>query len=321
MKSHIIMRKLVLCAVVSPLAMSGCADSEPAPTQTPTQTLDVTGQTDATITSTTLLPGDTVVDHDLSAEVPDRGESVKAIAELVAGGSQTLSVETGADGSVTITRGDPAADQDTCHSPGACSDPQFRLEGPRWPGGLFKWFFQAGSTPKANDVNNVETRLRSAAHNMGTGRNNCGISPNLSSSAQYQGRTTAAPGVTWAPGQRQVRCGRSDGRNVVGFGALPEGILASTCHRGVGPNMVEADTRINSNVSWYASDTIPGGCFERFGIEPVMTHEFGHAFGLDDVKECHHGWLTMSAFTAQCDNSQNTLGLGDIKGMQQLYGR
>jgi hypothetical protein len=314
------MRNLVLCAAFSPLALSGCADSEPAPTQT----LDVTGQTEPTITSKTLLPGDTVVDHDLSAEVPDRGESVKAIAELVAGGSQTLSVETGPDGSVTITRGDPAADPDTCHSPGACSDPQFNLLDPplhiKWPGGVFKWFFQAGTTPKANDVNNVETRLRSAAHNMGTGHNNCGISPNLSSSAQYQGRTTAAPAVTWAPGQPHVKCGRPDGHNVVGFGALPDGTLAETCNWASGLDMVEADTRINSNVQWYATDTVPNGCSGSFGIEPVMTHEFGHAFGLGHVKECHHGWLTMSVFTAQCDNSQNTLGLGDIKGMQQLYG-
>ena len=311
MKNHIAMRSLVLCAVVSPLALSGCADSEPAPTQT----LDVTGQTEATITSTTLLPGDTVVDHDVSAVVPDRGEGVLAIGDLAAGGAETLGIETGADGSVTITRGTPAADAAACHSAAACDDPAFSLEHHKWTT-EFKWFFDAGSTPRANNTDSVEARLRSAAHNTSTGHNDCGISPHLGSSAAYQGRTNEAPNVTSRGG-----CARRSGHNVVGFGGLPSPLLADTCiwWRISDQHLLEADTRINSNVQWYATDSVPNGCSNSFGIEPVMTHEFGHSFGLAHVNECHHGKLTMSPIIDPCNDSASTLGLGDIKGMQQMY--
>ena len=75
-----------------------CADPEPAPSQT----LDVTDQPEQTITAAALAPGDTVVDHGVSAVVPDRGEGVQGVGELAGGGAVTIAVETALDGAVTI---------------------------------------------------------------------------------------------------------------------------------------------------------------------------------------------------------------------------
>jgi len=295
------------------LAAAGCAGSEPPPPRT----VDVTDETGPTITRTTLLPGDVVVDHGIGAAVPDPGQSVQAIFDLVDGGAQTLRIETAADGAVTISRESPEvaaeASPDACHSPVACNDPAFLLGGKHWAI-QFKWFFQASSTPAANSKDNVETRLRAAVHNTSTGHNGCGISPHLSSSAQYQGRTTVAPNLT--PSQCSTH---SDGRSVVGFGPMPARLLAGTCVWGPGNQIVEADTLINSSLQWYATEDPPGGCSNSFGIEPVMTHEFGHSFGLLDLNECQHGRLTMGKQIDPCDNSSSTLGLGDIKGMQAMY--
>jgi Matrixin len=312
MTRHVTNRNLVWYAAVGALAISGCVDSAPPESRT----LDVTGQSQLTITSATLLPGDTVVDRGISMVVPERGEGVWGIADVVTGHTETLSVETAMDGTVTIARNAPEAEigAAACRSPVACDDPAFKLENHKWIR-TFKWFFDAGSTPAANNKDNVEARLRSAAHNMSTGHNGCGISPHLASSAQYQGRTNEAPNVTSNGG-----CGRRSGHSVVGFGSLPFPEAAFTCAWfGNDQHLIEADTRINSGLQWYATEDPPSGCAGNFGIEPVMTHEFGHSFGLAHVDECTHGRLTMSEHVNPCDNSQNTLGLGDIKGMQQMY--
>ena len=98
-------RRRVLIGLLAAGALLGaCTDPEAAPSQT----LDVTEHPEATIAAAALIPGDTVVDRGITAGVPDRGVSVRVIAELEAGGAQTLTVATADDGRVTITRGTPS---------------------------------------------------------------------------------------------------------------------------------------------------------------------------------------------------------------------
>jgi hypothetical protein len=46
----------------------------------------------------------------------------------------------------------------------------------------------------------------------------------------------------------------------------------------------------------------------------------GHAFGLGHVGERRHGELTMSTTGPLCDNEEASLGLGDVLGLEELYG-
>ncbi|WP_338089092.1 matrixin family metalloprotease [Nannocystis pusilla] len=60
--------------------------------------------------------------------------------------------------------------------------------------------------------------------------------------------------------------------------------------------------------------------FEQFSVKAVMTHERGHTFGLGHVGESSHGDLTMSpTINGPCQDSESTLGEGDVAGLRALY--
>lgn len=63
----------------------------------------------------------------------------------------------------------------------------------------------------------------------------------------------------------------------------------------------------------------PNSCQHAFDLESVMTHEWGHAFGLWDLDEGEHGNLTMSEVIHPCSTSPRSLGYGDWLGMYSLY--
>ena len=72
---------------------------------------------------------------------------------------------------------------------------------------------------------------------------------------------------------------------------MPLGILAVTCTRRIGSFFAEADIKINSRYSWAATVKT---CHNQELIEPTLTHEVGHVFGLGHVGERKHPLLTMS---------------------------
>jgi hypothetical protein len=161
---------------------------------------------------------------------------------------------------------------------------------------------------------NVLNVIKRSFDNITGARNDCGLADTVSATHSYLGTTSAKPNVT-----KRARCGPSDGQNVVGFGSLPNGILAVTCIRyGNNNSITEADVRINTMYDWVLN---VGACrYWQELLEPTMTHEIGHMFGLAHVGEKRHGRLTMSPISdGPCSNAESTLGLGDVRGLRHLY--
>ena len=191
-------------------------------------------------------------------------------------------------------------------SPGPCVDGAYNLLGARWTR-TYAWSFNRSSTPDALARPAVAQILNRSFSNVTNARNDCGRADRISATHEYQGATSRSP-----------NCRARDGFNVVGFGRLEAGILAVTCFWTDRGRIVEADVRINSRESWALA--LAGCSGDRSVLEATITHEAGHVFGLDHVGERRHGRLTMSSYIdGPCQNSEATLGRGDMLGLEQIY--
>ena len=226
---------------------------------------------------------------------------------------------TGVAGRVTVHReatlavraGAGASADRSAASPSACSDSAYSAYSTKWAQ-QYRFYIKTSTAPSGVSSDAAVSALRAAATNVIRGDNDCGISANITATAAYQGSTTSSANISTSGG-----CGSSDGRNVVDFGTLPSGYLALTCWWTNGSSTIESDVRLNkSNYGWVISSS---GCSNKFVIEGVATHEFGHVFGMGHVSESTHGKLTMSPTMYACQNSESTLGLGDVRGLEAKY--
>jgi hypothetical protein len=257
--------------------------------------------------------GDIIRIGDIALVVPPPGVTVSIAVDREAGDVTELAI-THLEGLLEFAA-IPEPSLAIAAGKAACGDGSFRLAGHAWTEPLV-WKFRAGTTPAANSKDNVETALVRAANAITGSRNDCGLDDRVSARNTYAGRTTRAPNIN--AGATSITCGNPDDVNVVGFGALPSPTLAVTCTWSIGGTAVESDIVINKSVRWFAL-AVPDGCTNRFGIQDVMTHEFGHAFGLAHVSETNHPTLTMSPRARACTNADFTLGLGDVRGLRALY--
>jgi hypothetical protein len=268
---------------------------------------------------TDLRPGKRVEDHGVAVIVPPRGHSVFAEA-LTVDGSQELGVETTIAGEVIISdwgdESDMGDDSDT-GAPGQCNDGAYSLRQHRWPSS-YRWYFNAGSTPDGVNLDRAEEAMRDAVRNIVFANNTCGLADNVSATAAYQGRTNMGVQIT----SDSACYGVGNGTSSVSFGTLPQGTLGRSCVWVSldGVSAYEGDVRLNkAHHSWFAR--LWPSCSGKWSIETVMTHEHGHTFGLGHASpESEHKWLTMSpGLNGTCQESETTLGLGDIRGLEQKY--
>lgn len=118
-----------------------------------------------------------------------------------------------------------------------------------------------------------------------------------------------------------------DGENIVAWGRTSGGALAvsyvwynTTTHKAV-----EVDTIMNKKFSWEWSDpnTWPAGqtCAYTgvYDAQNIMTHEFGHTFGLDDEYASAYTHNTMYGYGATSETKKDTLTSGDRVGVGALY--
>ncbi|MEM3383851.1 MAG: hypothetical protein QW698_07440 [Nitrososphaerales archaeon] len=118
----------------------------------------------------------------------------------------------------------------------------------------------------------------------------------------YQGTTTRS-------------AGRRDGYNVIAWGLYRRGAIAITYIWYSGDRIIETDTLLNTYYKWSLK-----GEKGKMDVQNIMTHEFGHWCGLDDLYDDKDYWLTMYGYASYGETYKQTLGLGDILGLRAVYG-
>lgn len=265
----------------------------------------------------TYAPGDVVSVDGATVTAPAPGHAVAMTLDRVDGNSTTLLVSTDADGRVTVSAGGDvvAPDSEAGGSPGKCNDPAYSLiNGSSWPG-TYEWHYRLSTTPDELTDKQARSALRRSADNITEASNRCGLTDDVSATNSYEGSTTQPSDVNSIPA-----CAAIPGnQNVTEFGdMLTAGVLAATCTYSTGTNgdITDADVRINTDFEWWVS----GACTTAYGLKAVMTHEYGHAFGVGHVDEANHGNLTMSTnINGDCSNFEQKLGEGDVLALRDLY--
>lgn len=254
----------------------------------------------------------------LVATPPPPGTSVWSETLYADGTTRQFMLHTTADGEVVfeelvddrISAGPP----EELLALDPCSDDAYIHTGWRWDTKL-RWYFHAGSTPSELDVDAAEAAIEAATSNITGSHNSCGLADEVGASHEYLGRKSKAANIN-----SSGDCLTSDGVNVVSFGDLPTGTLATACVWFSGGVAKEGDVQLNkADHDWTTS---PGSvsCSKQFSVKAVMTHERGHTFGLGHVGESSHGDLTMSpTINGPCQDSESTLGEGDVAGLRALY--
>lgn len=257
----------------------------------------------------------------LTLRVPPPGMSVWAERLFDDGTMQTVMLHTDLAGFVSIEQPDDDERPTELAAPApapqlataACSDSAYKLNSYKWNKTL-KWAFNAGSTPSGLNVDSVETALKAGMTNITRSDNSCNLSDAVSATHQYLGRKSTSVGIS-----SSGSCTTNDGVNMVGFGDLPAGTLGVACTWSSGGIAVESDIRFNKVDHKWTTSPGAASCSNRFSVEAVMTHEAGHAFGLGHVSESSHGNLTMSTQIGPCQNSESSLGRGDVLGLRAHY--
>ncbi|MBG0833353.1 matrixin family metalloprotease [Planomonospora sp. ID67723] len=194
-----------------------------------------------------------------------------------------------------------------------CRDSAYALAGWRVKGGL-NWYYNPSGAPSAVSRSALAA-VRSAAQSMATGQNECRLPGPFKVAQKYGGTTKRTAAVSSAS---TAACGREDGYSVVSWKRLGSTALAVTCTwwtRSGG--VVSSDIVINTRYRWFT--TQPSRCASTYDVRSVMTHEWGHTFGLNHVSPARHGTQVMASTIPAC-SSTRTLGAGDHNAMRKLYG-
>jgi hypothetical protein len=116
-------------------------------------------------------------------------------------------------------------------------------------------------------------------------------------------------------GTTSKSAGKYDGYNVIAWGAYSGNAIAVTYIWSNSTKTVETDTMLNTLYKWSLSSGAG-----KMVVQDIMTHEFGHWAGLNDLYSDTDYWMTMYGYANYGETYKQTLGLGDIKGLQTWYG-
>ncbi|MEM3872189.1 MAG: hypothetical protein QXE05_06485 [Nitrososphaeria archaeon] len=136
----------------------------------------------------------------------------------------------------------------------------------------------------------------------------------ITSAADTWDKETSFPVFNYK-GTTEKSAGVYDGYNVIAWGSYKSGVIAVTFIWRIGRQIVETDTLLNTYYEWSLS-----GESGKMDVQNIMTHEFGHWCGLADLYKDKDYWLTMYGYASYGETYKRTLGLGDILGLQKVYG-
>lgn len=263
------------------------------------------------------LTGRRVVSGDVEVRVPPPGITVAADGIGRRGESRSLMVSN--RGGVVFSGAEAASGAGAgaaSRGPADCRSSQFALESGAHPWSTtIRWKLRNASVPKRMNVSTVAGRLKSAFSAWRTDRNDCGLGGQPKRLREtYAGWTKTATGIGVHNGT--LTCGAFNRTNTVELGSLPGQLLGWTCYWwGNGGSMIAFDTRLQSSADMVIH--LPKGCRNRWDLQSVATHEFGHAIGLGHVSNASQ---TMHGVAPACSTAPRTLGRGDRLGLQRLYG-
>ena len=110
-----------------------------------------------------------------------------------------------------------------------------------------------------------------------------------------------------------------DGQNIITFGNAPSTALAVTYVWATNGVATEIDTIINSNFSWYWSNSNTCAYQNVYDVQDILTHELGHSMGLNDEYDTTYVDNTMFGYGSMTETKKDTLTTGDIIGVKSLY--
>ena len=112
-----------------------------------------------------------------------------------------------------------------------------------------------------------------------------------------------------------------DGRNAILFGDQQEGVIAICIVWGYfggppsGRYIIEFDIMFNTDYEWSLT-----GESNKMDLQNIATHELGHGAGLGDLYNRKTTEETMYGYSTEGEIKKRDLYLGDIAGIQFLYG-
>ncbi len=189
-----------------------------------------------------------------------------------------------------------------------CSAASYIYASSKWAT-AWRWYYNSTSQADTASLAAIQ-----GAFNLWTsGANRCtGAIYNSSFVNTYIGGTSKATNVTTAAG-----CAAPDGFNVVGWGALPTGVLALTCRYSMGTAVFEADMKFNSAISFYTGSSTGSCTGAQFDLREIAAHEAGHVVNLAHSPQSD-SQLMKPGFNV-CETNQRLLAPGDILGLLANY--
>lgn len=199
-----------------------------------------------------------------------------------------------------------------------CIDSTYSYSGSKNPGMTYR--VNTGNRPSGVSLSDWTTEIALAESTWEVGTNACGYA---TGSSLFTTSFTRGADTTARAMNSSAAC-VLDGANTIDFGAMPASHperIAQTCVRSYwmfGWRIREADVRLKQSAIWFKY--IPSGCSGKYEMAGVLTHEFGHTLGFNDLMEIYQPDLTMSSKATPCSYQDRTLGRADYLGLKNVYG-